>query len=244
MIAALKAELLKLLTTRSTYVIIALALLVDMFFAGFVKGYKLADPLLTSPTTFQESITIIVSLTAIFGAIASILLMSHEYRYNTILYSLTSNKSRTTFLVAKIIVLTVFTLVLTSLIAVVVPLFIQIGVGLAGNALPAQTIAYGDIIWRSLFFAWGYAMIALMIAVLVRNQIGTMMVFFILPSTIEGLLTIWLKDNASYLPFTSLGAVIQANPVLSYAHAAMVFSIYLIVGWLIAWVLFIRRDAN
>ena len=91
-------------------------------------------------------------------------------------------------------------------------------------------------------------MAGLLIAALVRNQVGAIITLFIVPDTVEGLLSLLLKKNAVYLPFSSIHAVIgqglNYNNSITAGHAALLFSGYLIIGWLIVWVLFLRRDAN
>lgn len=244
MIALLRAEFRKLFTARSTYVIIFIALAIDVLIAGYAKGYKLAGPQLTDSFALQDSMLTSTMITAIFSALIALLLITHEYRYNTILYSLTSSNSRTKFLVAKFLAVTIFSLVLSTVIVALAPLLSTIGVAIAGNSLAPQSIYLADSLWRILFYSWGYSIIALLIGFLIRNQIGAIMTLFLFPSTIESLLTLLLKDNVSYLPFSALGSVMTQSDVLSYGKAALVFSIYLVVGWLIAWILFLKRDSN
>jgi ABC-2 type transport system permease protein len=244
MITAVKAELRKLLTVRSTYVIVAIALALVVFFAGYVFGFRLKGADLLNPKLLADGITGAISFVAIFGAFVSILLVTHEYRYNTILYSLTSQRSRTVLLLAKIVAITLFSLVFTTLVCVAAPLFSWLGVQLAGNDLVAQTIPFSDIVWRVLFYGWGSCMLALLIATLVRNQIGAIITYLIAPATIESLLSLVLKENAAYLPFSALNAVLMPISTLSFTQAAWVLISYLAAGWLVAWALFLRRDAN
>lgn len=83
-------------------------------------------------------------------------------------------------------------------------------------------------------------------ATLIRNQIGAVVAtLFVIPS-LEQIATLLLKNNAVYLPFTSSNEVLVSpeKGSLSYGHAALVFSAYLLIGWIVAWILFLRRDAN
>jgi ABC-2 type transport system permease protein len=117
MIATLKAEFLKILTVRSTYVILGLAVLMSAFLSGFAKGYKLQGAELFFDSILQQSLLMSVTVTAIFISLIGVLSMTHEYRYNTILYTLTSNRSRTVTLVAKILAVSVCALLATAVIA-------------------------------------------------------------------------------------------------------------------------------
>jgi ABC-2 type transport system permease protein len=244
MIAALKAEILKLLTVRSTYAIVAFALLASAFICGFATGYKASVAQLHDAGVLQQSILVSVMITAIFTALVGVLSMTHEYRYNTILYTLTSNRSRTVALLAKMVAITVFALLVTLLIAVTAPFFTIIGAQLAGHAMAAQQIWYADIWWRVLFYGWAYAMLALLIAALLRNQVAAIVALFIIPSTVETILTLLMKQKAAYLPFRLLGSVVQPGTPVGAGKAAALSVFYLIVGWLVAWALFVRRDAN
>ena len=244
MIAGLKAELRKLFSVRSTYFVTFFAFLAVIFFAGYIFGFKLKGPELLDATVLSGSVTGAITAVAIFGAIVAVLLLAHEYRYNTILYSLTSNRSRTSFLVAKIVAASIFSILFTALICVSSPLLTLLGVHLAGHSLAPQVLDYGTLAWHSLLYGWGYSMLGLLITALARNQIAAIVTLFLFPSTVEGLLSLLLKDNTVYLPFSALAAVIQPNKHLSPEHAALVFGAYLLGGWLIAWILFLRRDAN
>lgn len=244
MIPALKAELRKLFTVRSTFLILLFALLMDVLFAGYISGYKLKGSELLDGTVLSNSITGSITAMAIFGAIVAVLLLAHEYRYNTILYSLTANRSRSVFLFAKIVAVTIFSLIFTALLCTFSPLITLLGVHLAGNSLGVQNIPFATDAWHVLFYGWGYSMLALLITALVRNQIGAIVSLFLIPSTVESLLGLIIKNNVVYLPFSALGAVIQHNSHISYGHAALVVLLYLLVGWAITWVMFLKRDAN
>ncbi|MDB5175668.1 MAG: hypothetical protein JWM81_526 [Candidatus Saccharibacteria bacterium] len=242
--AALKAELRKLFMIRSTYVLSATAVIIIGIGAGYANGFKLTTAQLHSPLQLQGSVVDIINLVSIFPALIGILLMTHEYRYNTILYSLTSNRSRTKFLAAKFIALSIFAIVFILAAALIAALFSNIGAHIAGHSLVTQSFAYSDTVWRIIFGGWGYAVISLLIATLVRNQIAAVVSLFIIPSTVEGLLSLLLRDNTIYLPFNALNAVLTKSPHISYGHAALTVTVYLFFGWLIAWILFLRRDAN
>ncbi|MFA5004460.1 MAG: ABC transporter permease [Candidatus Saccharimonadales bacterium] len=246
MIVALKAEFRKLLTVRSTYVAVGLATEFVIFYAFYVVGWRLTGPELHDPNQLtNDVIGALNSLPMLFGSIIAILLMTHEYRYNTIMYTLTSSNSRTKVLLAKFLAVTGFAILFTVFIGVLSPVMAYLGVYAHGHTLVPQTIHFGDLFWRGLYYGWAYISLALLLAALIRNQLGAIVALFAVPP-IEQLLGLVLKDNAGYLPFMLLNSVIS-DPVrgsLTHAHAAIIFSCYLVVGWLIAWMLFLKRDAN
>jgi len=253
MIATLKAEFRKLLTVRSTYIITILVVLAVSLIAFFLEGWNLKGAALHDPAQLAGDVTGALNIT-VFGAIVAILLMTHEYRYNTIMYTLTSSNSRAKVLAAKVVAASVYALFLVVLIGVLSPVMSYLGVHAHGNTLAPQTLHYGDLIWRSLFYGWAYGMIGLLLAMLTRNQVASIVALFLIPDLVEQLLGfLLLKHNAVYMPFSALTQVIngpssaQSMPTastLSSGNAALVVCVYLVVGWIAAWILFLKRDAN
>lgn len=246
MIPTLKAEVRKLLTVRSTYVLTAVALAFVVFYAGYIEGWHLAGADLRNTGLFTSDVVgALTSLPMVFGAIVAILLMTHEYRYNTIMYTLTASNSRSKVLLSKLLVISGFALLLTAMVGALSPAMSYVGVHLHGHVLVAQNVDYHSLIWRALFNGWAYVTAALLLAVLIRNQIGAIVSLFAVPIA-EQVLGLMLKDNAVYLPFSALNATLS-KPLhgnISYQRAALVFAIYLAVGWVVAWVLFLKRDAT
>lgn len=259
MIPALKSEFRKVVTMRSSYVIAGIALALLAFVSFYVEGYKNGPLNIAGPgehVFLAYSLVQHASVLSIFGALVAMLLLTHEYRYNTIMYSLTITNRRSKVLAAKIVAALTYTFVLSLIGTIFSFLCMVLGLHLSGHALPPQTIDYVDYFRRLLFFCEGYTMAALFLAAVLRSQVAAIAVFFIVPGTVENLLGLLLKDKTVYLPFSALGQVIQQPALagitressslgsLTPAHGALVFLVYLVVGWIIAWVLFLRRDAN
>lgn len=251
----IKAEFRKLFTVRSTYIITAIALLMVGFISFYVQGMR-AGEVVNDPKYLTNVIFDGVNFIAGFISLIALLLMSHEFRYNTITYTLTSANSRTKVLIAKIAAVTVFTTALILLMSLLSPLLAYLGTQINDLEVARQTIDYGNILWRVLFAGFGNAMAGLLVAALIRNQVGSLAALFLIPTTAETLLTLLLKQKAIYLPFSALNEVISTVNTrfpeedgfvqgrLSPGKGALVFSVYLIVGWVIAWLLFLRRDAS
>lgn len=243
---AVKAEFKKLLSVRSTYVLTALVLLFISFIAFYVEGWRLKPGELTNPGLLNGDVFGALSL-SIFGAVIAILMVTHEYRYNTIIYTLASTNRRSRVLWAKAIVISCYALVLTALICAISPILSYWGVHAAGHNLAAQAIYYKDDIWRGLFYGWSYGLIGMIIALIVRVQAGAIVALFVIPAIIEPLLSQLLNKNAVYLPFTALSQVAGNGSIngatSSAGQGALVFLIYLAVAWLAAWYLFLKRDA-
>lgn len=250
MTASLRAELRKLLTVRSTYVITLLVALFVSIIAFYFEGWHLSAADLRQPTQLAGDVTGGLNV-VVFGAIVAILLMTHEYRHNTIVYTLTSSNSRSKVLFAKFIAVSVYALFLAALIGTLSPVMSYLGVHAHGHSFAPQTLHYANLAWRSLFYGWGYGMAGLLLAVLTRNQIASIVALFLVPDVVEQTLAFFLlKHNSAYMPFSSLTQVLNGpstgptSSTLSAGKAAGVYCIYLVVGWIVAWVLFLKRDAN
>lgn len=258
MISAIRSEFRKLLSVRSTYVITAIAYVLLIFLSLYVVGYKNNDIAHLQGLYLAESLVRTSSVLSIFMSLISLLLFAHEYRYNTIMYTLTSQKSRTKILASKMIVVASYAF-LYSLIGIGLALgCLVLGLHLAGGSLPHQNFQLLSYIAKSLMFIEGYTLGALLIIALIRNQVAAIAVLLLEPGTFESLMGLLLKHHTVYLPFTALSQVtndsaaiaaaqhghIQSMGFLSPAKGALVFVAYLIVGWIIAWALFQRRDAN
>jgi len=251
MLTNLKAEFRKLLTVRSTYFITGLVALLVILIAFFLEGWRLNAANLHDPTQLASDVTGGLMVT-VFGAIVAILLVTHEYRYTTIMYTLTSSNRRSKVLLAKFVVVSLYALFLTVLVGVLSPLMAYLGVHAHGHMLAPQTLHYSSLAWRSLFYGWGYAMAGFLLALLTRNQVASIVSLFLIPTLIEQLLgALLLKHNSIYMPFTALNQVLNGpssegplSSTFSSARAAGVYCIYLAVGGIVAWVLFLKRDAN
>ncbi|MHB1865261.1 MAG: ABC transporter permease [Candidatus Saccharimonadales bacterium] len=247
----LKAEFKKIFTIRSTYIIFALMLILVGFFSFYVGGWHdqkidLLDHLRLYTVTQQS-----ISFLAIFPALIGVLLFTHEFRHNLIAYSLTLSNNRSKLLAAKIVVVSILSLGAIAIVGVITPLLADWGAHANHLHLVHQTFYFWEITWKGLVYGWGYALAGLAFAALIRNQIGAIIALFIVPGTVEGLLSIWLKNNTVYLPFSALGRVLGAGhmentssgPLISPIHALYVFLGWLVFGWIIAWYLFLKRDA-
>lgn len=240
----IKAEFRKLLTVRATYLIVILSVAFVAVVAFWPQGLLLKPDQLHDPMQLNNDITGPLVLFSLIGGIVAALLLANEYRYNTIMYSLTSSNRRLKLLGAKAIVVSIFGLSFITLLAVVSPLASLLGVHVAGHQLAPQVIMYHSIVWRVLYLGWGVAMMGLLLAVFIRNQVGTIMAMFAIPLIAESLLVPLLHNKADYLPFRSIFNVIEPDNYLSAGKSALVFLAYLVVGWIIGIILFVKRDAN
>lgn len=242
--AALKSELRKLLSVRSTYYTIIFCVLLTGTFALWGAGLRATPDGLANPLLLYNQITGAIGAVSLILALIGVLMITQEYRFNTITYTLSASNSRTKTVLSKIIVASALSVVLTLGFAILSPLFTWIGLKLGGHEFVAQTFYFQDIWWRSLIYGVGYMLSGLLLGTLFRSQVGAIVTLMLAQATIEPLLGLLLKDTAKYLPFSALNAVISEYAEMSSVRGALVFLVYMIVGWVIAIILFRRRDAN
>lgn len=245
-----KAELRKIYSVRSTYFILLLGLVAMVIFAFYVEGLKAGTngAPVTDHTKLANLLLDAVSNMAFWGGLVAMLSLTHEYRYNIITYTLTASRSRSKSLLAKIAAVSAFSVFFTVFLVVFSTALLYLGLAIKGYQLSPQEL-HLSLIWRLVFIGWGQTMLALLFAALIRQQVGAIVSYLVVPTVVEQLLGLLLKQNKVYLPFTSLQEIghfvdRSVHQPLSPGKAAFVVGIYLVVGWFIAWILFLRRDAT
>jgi|GEM_PF-203741 hypothetical protein len=305
MIAQLKSEIRKLLSVRSTYILLAVALALIGLFAYLGTSSIAYETVTCEPTgevlmsrdyvderlqdktpeevcggpvsrvqeiirdlpkerllfNLQEAVPIIVT----FASVILVLFVAHEFRYNLINYTLTISNSRSKVLLSKLAVGVSFT-TLAVLLAIGVNVAATFAaVSIKDLNLPAQDYNWLYILGRHVVYALGYTLLAVSVAVLVRNLVFAIVAIFVLP-TLEGIASFLLStrdiEPAKVLPYSALDRfgnvaadVVNASPdvtekFVSGVHPATamgalgVFAIYLVALWGITWYLFLRRDVN
>src|SRR5262249_33707722 len=147
------------------------------------------------PGFLSNAVGNLLSLVAIFCGIIAILQFSHEYRYNTIMYSLTSINRRSKFLISKIVTASAFAVVYVLLMIGLSLLTLWIGAHIQDRTLASQNLQFGQLLWQSLFTCWGYAMWGLALVALTRSQMFAIVAFLVIPMVVEPLLMLLLKSN-------------------------------------------------
>ncbi|HEY5667813.1 MAG TPA: ABC transporter permease [Candidatus Saccharimonadales bacterium] len=244
MIATLRAEFRKLLTVRSTYFLTGFAWLLVGFFSLYGVGYRAWEA--GNASYLQTSLLQVMNPIQLFAAVVAILLITHEYRYNTIMYTLTISNSRLKVLLSKFLVVGVYGVVFTLLTLALAVLEMYIGVKLGGHHFGVQHVDLWSVVGRSLAFICGGAFVGMIFGFWSRSVVFAIVAYFILPS-LEPLLHMWLKVSNNVLPFNALAQIItpmRDSGALSALAATGVFAAYLAVAWAASAVLFVRRDAN
>src|SRR5688572_10055179 len=103
MIAALRAEFRKLLTVRSTYIASLLGLLFIAFMTFYIEGIRGSEERLGTSNYLESMLVNAPPVVAQIGLFVTAMLIIHEYRFNTIGYTLSANSSRTKVLLSKML---------------------------------------------------------------------------------------------------------------------------------------------
>lgn len=250
--SALKAEAAKLLTVRSTYIWTILVWLV-LGGISFYVGFHDTSAELQVPSLMQNAVFGGLRFAGLIAAIISILLLAHEYRYNTINFSFTLNRSRSSILGAKFIALTIYAIILSLASVGIIIGCLHAGASAHGRVIGPQIydVLSGNgylpgLLLQSVFYVWGMALAGLIVTVLIRNLVGAIAFIFIFPS-LENLVVLISKTLVNYLPFTDLSSILKLTPQESGfgpGKSMIIYLIYLAVFTIIAWWLFLKRDAN
>jgi ABC-2 type transport system permease protein len=246
--ASLKSELRKLLTVRSTYVIFAITAVLVVFFGFYAEGIRASQSSLFNPHLLADGAKQAILSVGLLGSLVGVLLVTHEYRYNTLTYTLTASNSRTKTLFAKLLVVTGFAVVFSLFVGVLSPVMTLAGIHAKGLVLTPQHLSAGSLLWEVVFVGWGYAMMAFIFAMIIRIQVGAISALFLVPAMVEPLLGLLMKKDAIYLPYNALQSVVQTPSAdlihISAGRAVGVVMSYIVVGLLASWILFLRRDAT
>jgi ABC-2 type transport system permease protein len=246
MLSTMKAEVKKLLTVRSTYVLCILSFLVLILFAFYIEGLR-TKGVVMDPNKLASETTNAITTVTVLGALAGVLLITHEYRYNTIMYTLTAARSRSRVFVAKFLVVTIFALLFSLAVGALSPALTYLGLHIKGAEITPQQFPVWDLAWRTFFYGWGQIIFAFLLAVIIRSQVGAIVALFVVPTLAEQLLTLLLKQNAIYSPFNLLKSVVNdvsLMPGVGPGEAALYYLGYMAILGIIAWALFCWRDAN
>lgn len=310
MIPILRAEVKKLLSVRSTYVLLILALAMTVLINYFGTAQTIiyeevppaessaqqpggepvdggAQPPVAEPetgtaptqpevrTSFSRDLpkehlvsnwqNTILSV-SLFIAIAVVLLMAHEFRYNTISYTLTASNSRSKILAGKIVVCVAFAVLATLLMIAAATAVTYYAVAVKDLNLPPQDFNWVYVLSRLLAYSIGFSLMGLALITLVRSTAAGVTALLVLPTvdSIGGALLASRKIEATtVLPFSALNRVANVTQDLvspgqgvdaygsgnalvpaTAPKALFIFILYLLAVWAITWYLFLRRDAR
>ncbi|HET7385817.1 MAG TPA: ABC transporter permease [Nocardioidaceae bacterium] len=270
MTAALRYELARIRTIRSTYWLSAIAFVFGIglsFLAALGASISYAT---NQPPSAEDAATMGTAITtqfAVFGApyfVAYILGMlgvfawGHEYRHGMIRATLTALDSRTRAWIAKYVVVAGWVL-LVALMTLVCSALIG-WLWLHDDGVPFHVSDLAAIVGRTLLYTLVFTWIATAFTSLIRNQTAALVLMFLWPLALENVVTLilnvvpGLRDHADltrFLPFTAgtrmISSIDRATSTfgepLSLVGAVIVFGGLTAILMVASLVLFRSRDA-
>lgn len=272
MIDAIRYEVVRLRTVRSTYWLIGIALVLQLLLS-FIIAWRLPEtgPLSGGDEVFAILVTIGASLgfaplfIAYILGLVGVFSMGHEYRHGMIRATLTALPNRLTVLGAKVVVAAV----VSGIAAVVCVLIAVLAAQLFGVGMPTADgfwgLTAGTVVYTMLFSVSGLAF-----AAITRHQTAAVALLLLVPTLVEaiiGAVVLAIKFGsddptaeggfAALLKFLPYDAGGQMYTRLSIDRALEVFGIvpfgpvgggivmasFVAILLAISAVLFVRRDA-
>jgi len=243
--AVLKSEWIKLSTLRANRAILALAVLVG----GFVS-WAVATLITDEVLVVSEVFTYSTVLTAVFAAVAGILLFTSEAQHGTLAAALTAQPARWVIAAAKTITAATVGLVLGAAgLATAFAGAVVGGLDLGDTAsMPATTL------WALLFTSLA-ALFGLGVGMIVRHGSGAISGLLVWWLVVENMLTLFMPARITrFLPFFAGNGLLAidsdtATPAsiavaLTRPENAAVFGGYAVVALVVGTVLLYRRDSN
>jgi ABC-type transport system involved in multi-copper enzyme maturation permease subunit len=260
---ALRFEWVRIRTLRSTYWLIGLGVLLSAAVALIIAIATRNDDDAMSAVVVGNVLTgggsFAIPFVPIFMTIIGIFATGHEYRHGTIQPTLMAIPQRSRLLIAKILVVAA-----TAVVAVLLSLAVNLVIGLIfweemptlGDD-PLNQALPGYVVYTVLS-----ALLGLALALLFRSLPAAIVVAFVVPLVVEGLITgltnvpalDWLIPVVKFLPFTAGGLLLAMETpdfgpltdeydLFSRWAAGGIFAAFLAIILGAAWWLFQKRDA-
>ncbi|SEH03399.1 ABC-2 family transporter protein [Nonomuraea solani] len=256
--ALLRAELLKVSTTRLWWVM----LLVMLGYVALLLGFTIYAAGVTTPdgqaiipardtAPFQEVIWGTGVSGAVFAAVLGVVMMTGEYRYQTITTTLLATPKRVRVVVAKLGAGLVVGLLLGVAVLVLTGVTLVVTVLLAGGEL-TFTATVARVIGSVLVVLALYALAGVGLGALIKNQVGAlsalMVWVFVIESLVNGIPALrpvgkWTPSGATQaLTNTGVGFGVDVSYLLPAWAGGLVLLGYGLIFSAIASATTLRRD--
>ena len=244
MIAQTKAELLKIRTTRTT-----IALILGMI--ALILIFTLLDGLLSHPSGLmgkenQRELLGVSSLTAVFAALAGVLLVTSEYRYGTIRPTVLFNPARSHVLSAKVIAGALAGLVFGVLGAAIswaigYTILDARGITIVLNSNDVLLLTLGGLAGIAIWGAIGTALGAI-----IHNQVGAVITLLAWGLVVDNLLLGLAPSVGRFMPTHASDAMmgLKGHHLLSPGAGAVILIAWTAALAVIGIALTARRDIN
>jgi len=223
--ALLKAELLKLRTTRTFGVVVGVSALVSVALAVLGAGF---DKKISAHELFtNNSITYVIVL---LGAIG----MTGEWRHRTITSTILASPDRVRLLSAKVMASAAAGVVLVFLVTVVTMIAGTIALKSGGHpTLGVSGLA--DVLWRNLALAAVLGPLGVCIGAIGRNQIVTVVVLIAVAAVLEPQLFAASHAVGQFGPLAEApGAVLGGSSATTEGMLAAGPALAVMIAWTVA----------
>ncbi len=242
--SALKSEWIKLSTVRSNAAILALTVAAGGFIAWAVGNFVTEEVL-----TVMEIFTFSTVFTAVFAAVAGILVFSSEAQHGTLGLALTAQPTRSVLATSKTVIASAMgaAIGLAGIVAGFAGAYLSgIEVGDTANLISTSAWAIG--------FASIAAVLGLGVGMIARHSTAAISGILVWWLVVENLVSVFLAERfARFMPFTAGNGMLGAGAgpesqagdlALSTVENTLVFGGYALAAVLIGTVLLYRRDNN
>lgn len=227
MIDALRYEIVRLRTIRSTYWLIGIALTVQLLISMLIAGlFPESGPLSGGDDAFAILVTMGASLgvaplfIAYIIGLLGVFSMGHEYRHGMIRATLTALPNRTAVLAAKVIT----TAAVSGLAAFACVLIAMFSALVFGVGMPTFS-GWRDITVGTVLFTMLFAMSGVAFAAITRNQTAAVALLLLTPTVVESILgAIVLAIKASSDNPTAKGGVGSLLRFLPYDAGGQMYT--------------------
>jgi ABC-2 type transport system permease protein len=244
MIAQIRAELLKIRSTRTTIGLLLGMIALTLLFA-LLTGLLSHPPSLMGKEN-QRQLFSLASLAGVFSALAGALLVTSEYRYGTIRPTILFNPARSRVLAAKIVAAT-----LAGVVFGVIGEVIGWAIGYAileGRGITI-VLSSGDVLLLVLGGLAGVAVwgaIGASLGTIIRNQVGAVITLLAWGFVVDNLLFGLVPSVGRYMPTRASDALtgLKTDHLLSPGVGAVILIAWAVVLAVIGVGLTSQRDIN
>ena len=240
-------------TVRSTWVLSILAIVFNCTL-GVLASLKVED---LTRADYLQRLTFGYELTGLFMSLIGVFAFAHEYRHGTIRATLAALPRRLRVYLAKIVVVTFWTSVVTLLALALRWSITLLLIGGPARRISLTAAPGPRVLLGTVFIVVLGALIGLAYAALFRNVVAAIVLLLVVPLVVEGLVFALLtldalkpvRAVARFLPYTASRAITAMEPVELFGtriypwQGAAVFAGFAALLLLPAWLLFARRDA-
>ncbi|AVM63601.1 MULTISPECIES: ABC transporter permease [Dietzia] len=250
----LKSEWIKVTTTKSAYWLYAIGIALAVLLAVIIGQFdqSATDPVAGEAGGGSDPLFAILGVSAftvLLVWIAAIVGVTGEYRYHTAKATYLTTPSRWPAIVAKTVLFTILSIVVTA-VSVIVALLVA--GALSGNE--SWTPFSGDgltYLWRFPVYAALGTLAVMGLAYIMRNAAGTISLFLVWILALEGMVSLIPKvgeDLAGWMPFANGDYWTQGEAAKGYITwgewpAFALYAAVCVVLWGVGLVMTLRRDA-